>query len=126
MRHFLILCVLFASFNVFADSWFETTTNWFGEIWDLFTIHTPNMFERFITWVYIWVLKVKIYLQYESVKFYYTIASTFLSELQLTQLLSTYISRLEPDLQYVINVTKLPDAFMLIIEAYVTRFIMRL
>ena len=50
MRHLIILCVLFASFNVFADSWFETTTNWFGEIWDLFTIHTPNMFERFINY----------------------------------------------------------------------------
>lgn len=124
----VILLLLFStvSFPVLAESFFTEVTTAISEFWTVITVDTPAAIHRFFSWVLTWFVYAWIHIKIETVQFAWLVAKAILEDLSITTIMQSWLNQLEPDLQYVLNVTRILYAFMLVIEALIARFVMRL
>lgn len=123
----LILVLLIAVFSspTFASSYFDSMSSYADAIYSFFTVDAPSTIERFWAWCLEWYLKAEIYIKLETVKIFWGIAKAYLDNLGTTALLQNYMGQLPNDLQYVLTVSRIPEAMMLILNAFVTKLAMR-
>lgn len=92
------------------------------QIRDFFTEDIYNffyqVFREITAWYVIWVLKAKI----AMLSFAFDVASTIMTNLNLSQHLDYYYSQLDSRTLEYMAFFRLPDAINLLIQAYITRF----
>jgi hypothetical protein len=77
-----------------------------------------EVFREITAWYVIWVLKAKI----AALSFAFDVASTIMTNLNLSQHLNSYYSMLDSRTLNYMAFFRLPDALNLLIQAYITRF----
>jgi hypothetical protein len=129
MRIIFLLFIMFCSFDVFASTGFsfvDSISQFFGAIWNFFTISIPN----FITNAFVYILKYIILAKINSIIFFtdvsYSIAVSFLQSVNLTDILNTAFASLDSDLVQTLIDIRFFDGAQLIIEAFVARYILNM
>lgn len=84
------------------------------DIYDFFY----EVFRQISAWYVVWVLKAKIF----ALSFAFDVASTIMTNLNLSQHLNSYYSMLDSNTLQYMSFFRLPDAINLLIQAYITRF----
>lgn len=98
----------------------------FKELWSYFFDDVPSMMERFFAWAIIWLVKAKIYLQLESMKFAWGVAKVIIADLNIMSQITAQMGALPPDVRQALVDMRLFDAINLVLQAYVTKFVMGL
>ena len=90
MKYVIVMLCLF-SFAVIAQepastgsglgSFFSGVNTFFNDVMQFLTVETPSMMQRFWAWAIEWFVMIKLYLQYESIKFSWGVAKVILEDL---------------------------------------------
>ena len=96
----------------------------FKELWGFFFDDVPTMMQRFFAWAIIRLVKVKIYLQLESMKFAWGVAKVIIQDLNIMSQITAQMSGLPVDVRQALVDMRLIDALNLVFQAYVTKFVM--
>lgn len=131
-RASLLLILLLTPYLVFAQEYKDvagTSQMLADEIADYWTYvfdDIPTMLERFWAWLIVWLVKVKIYTQIELMKFSWNVAKVIIADLNIMSQITANMSLLPQDVRQAFVDMRLFDGINLILNAYVTKFVMRL
>jgi len=124
MRILFIIFVLLFSSSSFAGGFTDSVASFFGSMWEYLTIDIPLFLKNFLTWLLQYIILAKVTSMIFFSQFAYTIASTFIDNLSLVDVIQTSIGSLDSDIVQTLIDVRFFDAFTLIMEAFVTRYIL--
>jgi len=113
-----------ASESGFITGFIDWFTGSFNELSDFFTKSVPSMIQRALAYFIEWAVYLKFYLWLGTIKFAYGIAQNIANDLMVFQYLSTAVASLPPDLQFTLNSWNVPNCINLVVNAYITRFVL--
>lgn len=135
MKMKLFVCLLLVSVPAFAA---DDSSHWYGFILDFFNWIKEiisnftatfldgliNTARRAITFFveYAVIIKLKIWLS--GAEFAYGVAKEISNDLNLSSYLMQAVSALPSDLKYVLNLWGIPNCLNIIMNAYLTKFVM--
>jgi len=127
----LILVVLMFPVLVLADTYQDVAgtsqmiADSFDDLWVFLFTDTPNMMQRFMAYLLeLWIqMKLKAY--YEFIKLSYNIAKVILADLNVMSTIASNMTLLPQDVRQMLVETRLFDGVNLMIQAYATKFVMR-
>ncbi|WP_299013268.1 DUF2523 family protein [uncultured Photobacterium sp.] len=105
----------------------DSTFQWFIDVADhidRFFEYTPSFIERMYAYVLKYSIKMKLVMMLESMKFAHGVASELLNDLSVYQFIDSAFSSLDPDVRNAAAAYGVGSAFMRVIEAMTTRFVM--
>ncbi|MFV0594411.1 DUF2523 family protein [Shewanella sp.] len=132
IKIFLLVVLLPLSFFAFAaDSntgfggAFQALIDFATDIMNFFTIAVPSFFHRLTAWAFEAFIYIKFLLYIESIKFSWQVAKLIISDLSISETITSSLSSLSPTIRAVITDLRLIDALNVILNAYVTRMVLR-
>jgi hypothetical protein len=131
MKILLFIVLLFIPLFVFSETYEDVAgssqmvADSFGELWTFFFDDVPSLFQRFFTFVYEYAFKLKLYITELTLKASWAIAKQIIESFQIMSLITANITALSPDLRQVLIDMRLFDGINLLIQAQVTRFVLR-
>jgi hypothetical protein len=96
-----------------------------GDYWDFVFTDTPSMIQRFLAFAVEWAVKIQMYIFFESVKMSWGISKAIIENFGVMSQITAQLTLLPQDVRQVIVESRLFDALNLVLNAYVTRFVMR-
>jgi hypothetical protein len=129
MKIFLILIIILFSFDVHASSaipFVDSISNFFSSIWNFLVITLPNFIQNLFAYILKYIILSKISSLIFFTDIAYSVASTFLQNISLTDILNSTFSSLDSDLVQTLIDIRFFDSAQLIIEAFVARFILNM
>lgn len=87
-----------------------------------FADNSDSFWERIILWLTITYFEIKL----TVIEFSYSIASSFLDAVNISQLISQYWSSLDSSILGALSYLRIPEALNIILSALATRFVMDL
>jgi hypothetical protein len=135
MKLKLFIClVLFSVPALAADDsshWYSFISDFFDWIKDIIADFTATFFDGIAAFVHramayfiIFAVTIKLYLFINTLEFAYSIAQEISKTLNLFGYLSSALSSLPSDLKYMMNLWGVPNCLNIIMNAYITRFVM--
>lgn len=125
----LLIIVFFYSQDAMASDgisgFAQDVKDFFSDIWAFFTEAIPDMFYRLGAWLVEAIVYVKVVMMYQSMMFSWNIAKVILEDLQVSQLLMSALGGLPPSLRAFITDCRIVDGINVVLNAYATRFVMR-
>lgn len=133
LKLFVLLLIVSAP-ALAADSsghWYDFILQFFDWIKDIVADFTATFFDgiaafihRAVAYFIIYSVIVKLYLYLNALEFAYSVAIEISRTLNLFGYLSSALSLLPSDLKYVMNLWGIPNCLNIIMNAYITRFVM--
>jgi hypothetical protein len=130
MKKILFLVCLLVPFLAFADTYediggaSQMVADSFGGFWTFFFEDIPSAMTDFMKFIMDKVLQIKLYFMIHFVKAAWLIAKEMLESLQIMSVITANVSLLPQDVRQAIVDMRLFEGFNLIVQAYVTRFVM--
>lgn len=135
MKLKLFICLLVVSVPALAaddsSSWYSFIFDFIDWLKEIIADFTATFFDGFAALIHramayfiIYSVKVKLYLYLNTLEFAYAIAQEISQTLNLFGYLSEALSFLPSDLKYVMNLWGIPNCLNIIMNAYLTRFVM--
>lgn len=123
---FLFLIPFFAISDTYQDAagTSQMIADSFNDLWTYFFDDVPNLLQKFFAWLIVWLVKAKIYIQLETIKFSWGVAKVIISDLQIMSQITAQINLLPQDVRQILVDMRLFDGVNLLLTAYVTRFVM--
>ncbi|KZN58413.1 hypothetical protein N474_25525 [Pseudoalteromonas luteoviolacea CPMOR-2] len=128
---FIITFFTLMSFSVLAnsytgfDGWLDMMSDFITDFWAFFDTDIPEFIIRFYAWLIEWVVLASLKLELEMIKFSWLVAKQILENFNVTSQVSSALSALPADVRAAVADMRALDAFNIIINAYVTRYVMR-
>ncbi|WP_281556537.1 DUF2523 family protein [Thalassomonas sp. RHCl1] len=97
-----------------------------GDFWTYLFTDTPNMLHRFAAWLLEYWVQLKLYVYLELMKFSWGVAKVIIEDLSIMSQITAQMSLLPIDVRQAFVDMRLFDGINLILNAYVTKFVMRL
>lgn len=126
---FLLFSILFPVFAL-ADTYqgeagsSQMVADSFGQIYTFFFTDIPNLFHRFTAWIIVWMVKAQLYAQLELMKYSWSVAKVLISDLNIMTEINSQMSLLPEDLRKALSDMHFLDGLTLILNAYMTKFVM--
>jgi len=124
MRILFIIFVLLFSSSSFAGGFTDSVASFFVSMWEYLTLDIPLFLKNFLTWLLQYIMLAKLTSMIFFSQLAYTVASTFIDNLSLVDVIQTSIGSLDSDIVQTLIDVRFFDAFTLIMEAFVTRYIL--
>jgi hypothetical protein len=124
MKILFILFVLLFSASSFAGGFTDSVSSFFMSIWEYFTVDIPLFLKTFLIWLLEYIILAKINSMIFFSQVAYSIASTFIDNLSLVSVIQSSIGQLDSDIVQTLIDVRFFDAFTLIMEAFVARYIL--
>lgn len=133
MKNILIFTMIiflgFYSHDAFASDgisgFVQDVKDFFSDIWLYLTEAIPAMFYRLGAWLVEGIVYVKVVMMYQSMMFSWNVAKVILEDLQVSSLLMSALGGLPPSLRAFITDCRIVDGINVVLNAYATRFVMR-
>jgi hypothetical protein len=131
MKKLLFVFVLFFPFLVFADTYNDIAgasqmiADSFDDLWVYFFDDVPSMFQRAFNYAYEFAFKIKLYFVEMSLKASWAIAKELIESFQIMSSITSSITILPQDVRQALVDMRLFDAINLLLQAQVTRFVLR-
>ena len=126
MRLFVLITLLIVTRSAFAAedvSFFESIGSNIQSVTDFFVTDIPDFFASLYASFIQYATYARIKMTIWSVQFSYQIAQSLIQELSVTQYLDSALASIPSNIGYYLNILGIPDCIQLIIEAWVTRFV---
>ncbi|MDK1285957.1 DUF2523 family protein [Pseudoalteromonas umbrosa] len=107
------------------DGWLDLISDFITDFWSFFDTDFPEMVIRFYAWAIEWITLLKLKLELQSIQFAWLVAKQILENFQIGSKIASAASALPLDMQSALMDMRIFDGFNLIINAYVTRYVMR-
>jgi hypothetical protein len=124
MRILFIIFVLVFSSSSFAVGFTDSVGGFFNSIWDYLTLDIPAFIKTFLVWCLQYILLAKVTAMLFMSQIAYTVASTFIDNLTLVDVIQSSIGQLDSDIVQTLIDVRFFDAFTLIMEAFVARYVL--
>ena len=127
-----IVIILLTSFSaVAADSggitgFAQDVINYFSDFWKAITDGIPSLFQRMAAWAIEAALLIQFYLYFEGMKFAWGVAKIILDDLSISSTLASFFGVLPSTTRAILIDIRIPDAINVILNAFVTRAVMRM
>jgi len=127
-----LIVFLSVPFVAFADTYKDAAgtsqmiADSFSAFWSFLYEDTPDFFQRIFNYVYEYVVSIKIYFIKMAVIASWKIGKEMIESFQIMSLITSNISALSPDVRQAFVDMRLFDGINLLIQAHVTKFILRL
>ena len=131
---FIFLILLFIPSIAFADEvkTYEGLAGlasaigvFFTDIWEFFNSDLPTFIERAMQWILKEATLFMINAQIESMEFAWSVAKSVMESFQISSKITAASSALPPDVQAAVVDMRLFDAVNIIIQAYISRYVLR-
>lgn len=129
MKKILFVLFLFP-FLAFGDTYTDVAgasqmvADSFSDLWTFFFDDVPSMFQRLTGWAIVWMVKAKIYVQLELMKYSWTVAKVIIADLNIMSQITAQMSLLPQDVRQAFVDMRLFDGLNLMFQAYMTKFVM--
>jgi hypothetical protein len=128
----LILCMfMFSSFSAFAagDDWtfgsiFSQIDSFFTIAIDFFSVDIPDFIDRLFAYLVEFIIYMKVTILIYSVESAFSVAKLILADVGFIQLVEKFAGNLPADIRNAAVELKIFQAFNLIVEAYLARFVL--
>ncbi|KZN58737.1 hypothetical protein N473_04700 [Pseudoalteromonas luteoviolacea CPMOR-1] len=107
------------------DGWLDLISDFITDFWAFFDTDFPEFVIRFYAWAIEWATLLKLKLELQSIQFAWLVAKQILENFQVGSRIAAAASALPVDMQSALMDMRIFDGFNLIINAYVTRYVMR-
>ena len=126
---FIVFITLFSS-SAYAESggiasFAQNVINYFADFWLVITEGVPSLFVRIGAWIFEAAIYLQLLLYFESIKFAWSVAKLVLEDLSISSTLGTFFSALPPTVRAILIDIRIPDAINVILNAFVTRAVLR-
>jgi len=123
----LIIFVVFTP-SAFANDWsfgeiFSTVDALATNVTSFFFNDVPNLLDRMMAYFFEFIIYVQIKTSIYAMQTGFTVAKLIVSDFGLVQMIEQFAGQLPSDMRYAADKMKIFDAFNLIVEAYVARFV---
>lgn len=131
MKKILFISLLFLPFLVLADTYQDAAgasqmvADSFGDLWTYFFEDVPSFFERMFKYVYEFAFQIKLYFFEMALKASWTIGKEIIESFQIMSSITSGVSALSPDVRQALVDMRLFDGINLLLQAHVTRFVLR-
>jgi len=128
---FFVTFMLFPFLAFAADSnsgfggAFQSIIDFCTDIMNFFTIAIPSFFHRLTAWAFEAFIYIKFLLYVETIKYSWQVAKLVISDLSISETITSSLSSLSPTIRAVLSDLRLIDAVNVVLNAYVTRMVMR-
>ncbi|QTE84363.1 DUF2523 family protein [Shewanella algae] len=127
---FIALAVLFFMPSAYANTggiagFAQQVIDYGADFWLAITEGVPDMFMRMTAWAFEAAVYLKFMLYLEGIKFSWGVAKLVLQDLSISQTLNTFAGALPSTLRAVLVDIRFFDAVNVILQAFVTRMVMR-
>ena len=132
MKKVTLFILLLIPMFAFADSYqndegaLQMAGDFFTDFWELMTGDVPSSIQRFWAWAVVKAVEIKLYLTLETMKFSWGVAKAILENFQVASRITAQINQLNPDIRMALIDMKVVDSLMVVINAHVTRYVMRI
>lgn len=126
----LFFIFLFVPFLAIADTYTDIggasqmVADSFTEMWDYLFDDVPSMLERSTAWFVVWSVKAKLYAYLELMKFSWGVAKIIIADLNIMSQITSQMSALPVDVRQAFVDMRLFDGINLLLQAYMTKFVM--
>jgi len=93
--------------------------------WKFLFDDTPTLWHRFWSWAVKWYVKAKLFAYLEALKFSWIVGKEIIIDLNIMSQITAQISALPQDVRQAFVDMRLFDGLNLLLNAYMTRFVMR-
>lgn len=131
MKKLLFISLLFLPFLVLADTYEDAAgasqmvADGFGDLWTYFFEDVPSLLQRIFNFVYEKAFEIKLYFTQMALIASWTIAKEIIESFQIMSSITSSISGLPIDVRQALVDMRLFDALNLLLQAQVTRFVLR-
>lgn len=128
---FFVVFLLTFSFSVHAETYegvngaFKMATHFVTDIWTFLETDVPDFITRFFAWFIEWIILAKLTVEYETIKFSWAVSKQVIENFQIGSKIAAASSALPRDVQAALVDMRAFDALNVVIQAYVSRFVMR-
>ena len=130
MKKIILLLVLFIHFFAFSDTYEDVAgaskmvADEFSGFWDFFFEDIPSIITDLFKFLMETALEVKLFMMIHFVKASWAIAKEMIESLQIMSTIAANVNLLPQDVRQALVDMRLFEGFNLIVQAYVTRFVM--
>ncbi|KGK00286.1 DUF2523 family protein [Thalassotalea sp. ND16A] len=103
----------------------QAINNRIEDLWSFMNTDVPGIFQEMYVYLVTWWVKVKITWWFESVKFFWGVAKILIQDLTLGSQIAAAMTALPQDVKQAGIDSGIFDGLNIILQAYVTRFAMR-
>jgi hypothetical protein len=130
MKKLIFILFMFLPCFAYAETYegiggfFQMIGDFFDNIWEFFFTDIPNLIQRALAYFIVWATKAKIYAMYEFMKFSWQVAEIIIQDLNIMSQITAQVSLLPPDVRQAFIDMRLFDGINLLLNAYMTKFVM--
>jgi len=130
MKRLFFIFVIFLPFLAVGDTYKDAAgasqmvADSFGDIFDFFFDDVPSLLQRATAFVIVWLVKAKLYMQLEFIQFSWGVAKVMLANLNIMSQITAQMSLLPVDVRQALVDMRFFDGVNLLLNAYVTKFVM--
>jgi len=130
MKKIILVLFLFLPFLAFADTYQDVAgasqmvADGFSGFWTFLFEDVPSIMTDMFRFLMEIALEVRLYIMSHFVKAAWLIAKEMLESLQIMSTITANMNLLPQDVRQAVVDTRLFEGFNLIVQAYVTRFVM--
>lgn len=128
--------ILFTLFFIFSSSSYagiyqdiagaaQMVSDSFNEVYTFFFNDIPSLAQRFFAWFIVWFVKAQLFLKLKLMTFAWGVAQVIISDLNIMSEITSQVSSLPQDIRQAIVDMRLLDGMNLLLNAYVTKFVMK-
>lgn len=101
-------------------------TGFFDAIWTFITETITDVFKDFAEWLMVSLTVTWIETKIWLLEFSWSVASGVLDALDISSLVSSYVSQLSPGVAYMCSASGLFDGFNIIMQAYISSMLLKM
>jgi hypothetical protein len=130
MKKILFICLLCVPFLAFADTYKDISgasqmvADSFSSLWTFFFEDIPSVITDLFKFLMEIALEVKLFIAYHFMQAAWLIAKDMIDSLQIMSTIAANVHLLPQDVRQALVDMRLFEGFNLIVQAYVTRFVM--
>ncbi|MCJ8318746.1 MAG: DUF2523 domain-containing protein [Colwellia sp.] len=132
MKKIILIVLLLVPLAAAADTYQDAAgtsqmlADYIDNMWTFLFSDVPTVIDRFMTWLLYYWVKMKLFAYYYFVKSAYGIAGTILADMNVMSQIASSMTLLPQDVRQMLVETRLFDGVNLLIQAWATKFVMRL
>ena len=102
---------------------FSFASSFFSDISNFLFVTIPESIDKAHIWVTSFLLKLKFFAMYESLKFSHEVALSFLNLIDISSFVNSAISALPQDMKQLASDLRFFESLTLVVEAWITRMV---
>lgn len=103
----------------------QMTADFITQFWEYFESDVPDFTKRMLAYIFEKAVVVKLYIELETMKLAWSVAKQILANLEIASKITSLANALPQDIRAAIVDMRLFDALNIVLNAVLTRFIMR-